>query len=60
MPKSHKLQRAAIEVALDKTLKYIYKDPYPNLQKMAARVGKIFGGLRECMDAVRFKPAARC
>ncbi len=58
MPKSHKLQRAAIEVALDKTLKYIYKDPYPNLQKMAARVGKIFGGLFPAENFKNFQAAA--
>lgn len=58
MPKSHKLQRAAIEVALDKTLKYIYKDPYPNLQKMAERVGKIFGGLFPAENFKKFQAAA--
>lgn len=58
MPKSYKLQRAAIEVALDKTLKYIYKDPYPNLQKMAASVGKIFGGLFPAENFKKFQAAA--
>lgn len=58
MPKSYKLQRAAIEVALDQTLKYIYKDPYPNLQKMAARVGKIFGGLFPAENFKKFQAAA--
>ena len=43
--KSHKVQRAAIELALDRVLKYIYKDPYPNLVKMADRVGKLFSGI---------------
>lgn len=58
MPKSYKLQRAAIEVALDKTLKYIYKDPYPNLQKMAASVGKIFSGLFPAENFKKFQAAA--
>ena len=45
MAKSHKVQRAAIAVALDHTLKYIYKNPQENLVKLAERVGGIFGGL---------------
>ena len=39
--KSHKVQRAAIELALDRVLKYIYKDPYPNLGKIADRNAKL-------------------
>ena len=56
--KSHKLQRAAIELALDRVLKYIYKDPYPNLVKMADRVGKLFSGLFPPENFKKFKEAA--
>lgn len=58
MPKSHKVQRAAIEVALSRILKYIYKDPYPNLVKMADRVGNIFGGLFPSENFKKMKAGA--
>ena len=56
--KSHKVQRAAIELALDRVLKYIYKDPYPNLVKMADRVGKLFSGIFPPENFKKFKEAA--
>ena len=58
VPTSHKVQRAAISLALDRTLKYIYKDPYPNLVKMADRAGKIFGGMFPSENFRKFKAAA--
>ena len=59
MAKSQKVQRAAIAVALDHTLKYIYKNPQENLVKLAERVGGIFGGLFPKENFEKFKAAAK-
>ena len=59
MANSHKVQRAAIAVALDQTLKYIYKNPQENLVKLADRVGGIFGGLFPKENFEKFKAAAK-
>lgn len=58
MANSHKVQRAAIALALDKILKYVYKDPYPNLEKLADRVGTLFSGLFPSENFQKFKAAA--
>ena len=58
MGKSHKVQRAAIAVALDGILKYVYKDPYPNLVKLADRVGALFGGIFPSENFKKMKAAA--
>lgn len=42
MASNHKLQSAAVRVLLDRTLKYIDKDPQKNMEKLAGYVSKIF------------------
>lgn len=57
--KSNKIQKAAIEVALNQALKYIYKDPQKNLVKLAESASKLFSGQFPPENFEKFKAAAQ-
>ncbi len=57
--KSNKMQKAAIEVALNQALKYIYKDPQKNLIKIADAASKLFSGQFPPENFQKFKAAAQ-
>lgn len=58
MSESHKLQKAAIGVALDRTLKYIDKNPQKNLEKIAKKSDKLFSRIFPPENFKKFREGA--
>ena len=56
--KSYKVQKAAIQVALNQAMKYIYKDPQKNLVNLAEKASKLFSGQFPPENFEKFKAAA--